>query len=288
MQYKDLIYEKDGRIVRLILNRPDKLNALGASLLAELKSALERAEEDEDARVIIIKGAGRAFSAGYDLTPAPSGHQPAKLSPHLARKHHVRRNQDVWFTIWNLAKPVIAQVHGYCLAGGSELAFMCDITIMAEDALTGYPPVRNLSTPDTVFHPWLAGMKQAKLMLFTGDSITGKRAAEIGMATMAVPADRLEEETNKLAERIALIPTDLVSLSKVAVNHSYDLMGFRTAIEHAGVIHDHAHSMPSTQEFKRMTQEKGLKAALDHRDTKFGDLRTTDEARKRREEGSSQ
>ena len=127
MEYENLIYEKGGdRILRLTLNRPEKLNALNTPLMNEIKAALEQAERDEDIRVIIIKGAGRAFSAGYDLTPPAKGEEPAKLPIELANKYHIKRNHDVWFTIWNLLKPVIAQVHGYCLAGASELAFMCD------------------------------------------------------------------------------------------------------------------------------------------------------------------
>jgi enoyl-CoA hydratase len=220
VNYQNLIYDKDNRIVRLTLNRPEKMNALNTPLMNELKSALEEAERDQDVRVIIIKGAGRTFSAGYDLTPPAPGQEPAPLPIELQNKYHIGRNHGVWFTIWNLLKPVIAQVHGYCLAGASELAFMCDITIMAEDAVTGYPPVRSFSTPDTLFHPWLGGMKKAKLMLFTGDTITGKEAAECGMASMAVPADKLEEVTNQIAARVALIPTDLISLIKGAINHT--------------------------------------------------------------------
>jgi enoyl-CoA hydratase len=285
MEYENLVYEKrEDRIVRLTLNRPEKLNALNTPLMNEIKGALEAAERDEDVRVIIIKGAGRAFSAGYDLTPPAKGEEPAKLPTELANKYHIKRNHDVWFTIWNLLKPVIAQVHGYCLAGASELAFMCDLTIMAEDAQTGYPPVRSFSTPDTLFHPWMGGIKMAKRMLFTGDTISGKEAAACGMATMAVPADKLEEETEAIAKRIALISTDLISLTKGAINHSFELMGFRAALEYAAKIHDLSHTVPSAQGFMKTRSEKGLKAALVERDEKFGDLRTTEKAKKARGE----
>ncbi|MBF0278855.1 MAG: enoyl-CoA hydratase/isomerase family protein [SAR324 cluster bacterium] len=280
--YENLLYEKgDDQIVRLTLNRPEKLNALNTPLMSDLKAALEQAELDEEIRVIIIKGAGRAFSAGYDLTPPPKG-EGTKLPIELANKYHMKRNHDVWFTIWNLLKPVIAQVHGYCLAGGSELAFMCDLTIMAEDAQTGYPPVRSISTPDTLFHPWLGGIKMAKRMLFTGDTITGKEAAACGMATMAVPADKLEEETENIARRIALVPTDMISLTKKAINHSFEIMGFKTALEYAAEIHDLSHTVPSAQTFINTRNQKGLKAALVERDEKFGDLRTSEEALKGR------
>jgi len=285
MNYENLIYEKkEDKILRLTLNRPEKLNALNTPLMNELKAALEEAERDEEIRVIIIKGAGRAFSAGYDLTPPAEGEEPAKLPIELANKYHIKRNHDVWFTIWNLLKPVIAQVHGYCLAGASELAFMCDLTIMAEDARTGYPPVRSFSTPDTLFHPWIGGIKMAKRLLFTGDTITGKEAAACGMATMAVPADKLEEETESIAKRISLVSTDLISLTKGAINHSFELMGFRAALEYAAKIHDLSHTVPSAQTFIKTRNEKGLKAALMERDEKFGDLRTSEEAQEGRQE----
>ena len=285
MTYENLIYDKgDDRILRITLNRPEKLNALNTPLMTELKGAIEEAERDEDIRVIIIKGAGRAFSAGYDLTP-PAGGEAAKPLPiELHNKYHIKRNHDVWFTIWNCLKPVIAQVHGYCLAGASELAFMCDLTIMAEDAQTGYPPVRSFSTPDTLFHPWLGGIKMAKRLLFTGDTISGKEAAACGMATMAVPAGRLEEETESIARRISLISTDLISLTKGAINHSYEIMGFRTALEYAAKIHDLSHTVPSAQTFIHTRNDKGLKAALVERDEKFGDLRTSEAAKKGRTE----
>jgi len=285
MEYKNLLYEKTEAIVRLTLNRPEKLNALSTALIRELQAALEAAERDTAVRVIIIKGAGRAFSAGYDLTPSAE-EKGEPLPIELANKYHIKVKHDCWFTIWNLLKPVIAQVHGYCLAGASELAFMCDLTIMAEDAQTGYPPVRSFSTPDTLFHPWFAGIKMAKRMLFTGDTINGKEAVACGMATLAVPAEELEEEVNRIAERIALIPTDLISLTKAAVNQSYEIMGFRTAIEQAAKIHDLSHTVPSVRRFFDTLREKGLRAALDDRDRKFGDLRTSEAARaERRERG---
>lgn len=284
MTYENLIYDKgNDRILRLTLNRPEKLNALNTPLMNEIKAAIEEGEQDQDIRVIIIKGAGRAFSAGYDLTRPAEGEASTPLPIELHNKYHIKRNHEVWFTIWNCLKPVIAQVHGYCLAGGSELAFMCDLTIMAEDARTGYPPVRSFSTPDTLFHPWLGGIKMAKRLLFTGDTISGEEAAACGMATMAVPADKLEEETESIAKRIALISTDLISLTKGAINHSYEIMGFRTALEYAAKIHDLSHTLPSAKTFARTRSEKGLKAALVERDEQFGDLRTSEDAKKARQ-----
>ena len=268
MEYQNIIYSVDDRIATIVLNRPEKMNALSLALRKELQDALVRAEHDTSVRVVIIKGAGRTFSAGYDLTDVEN---PAGTPVEIADKDHIASRLGVWFTIWNLLKPVIAQVHGYALAGGSELAFICDVTIMAENALTGYPPVRSFSTPDLLYHPWLAGMKQAKLLLFTGDAITGKEAQRIGLATLAVPEDMLESETLRIAKRIANIPTDIVSLSKAAVNRTYETMGFTAAIDWATKLHDLSHTTESMAKWKLSMREKGLSETLRLRDEPFGD-----------------
>ncbi len=272
MEFQNLIYEK-GKVARIILNRPERMNALSNDLLRELKQALIAAERDPDVRVIIIKGAGRTFSAGYDLEKYPTTDEASKIPTELAQKDHVNFRQDVWWTIWDLLKPVIAQVHGYALAGASELASMCDVTIVAEDARIGYPPVRAMSTPDTLYQPWLMGLKKAKLFCFTGDSISGKEAVEWGYATLAVPADQLEEATTRLAERIALVPSDLLTLQKQGINRTFEIMGIRTAIEFNCKIHDLAGQLPSAKEFRRRSIEEGVNAALEWRDGPFGDYR---------------
>ena len=141
-----------------------------------------------------------------------------------------------YFLIWDLSKVVIAQAHGYCLAGGSELASYCDLFVVADDALIGYPPVRDMSPPDNCWFPWHLPMRKAKEMIFTGDPLTGKQAAEYGLANYSVPADELEEFTTKLAQRVALVPPRLLALSKRQVNRTYEVMGIRTALS-AGQRH---------------------------------------------------
>ncbi|MBI4303813.1 MAG: enoyl-CoA hydratase/isomerase family protein [Chloroflexi bacterium] len=270
--YQNILYEKDPddkRLVRITLNRPEKMNALSYHMLMDIRHALTQAERDPDVKVIIVKGAGRTFGAGYDLEAYYDFLEG--VSTVTYREDHIKYyHQDVWFTIWNLQKPVIAQVHGYALAGASEFVMMCDLTIMADDAVTGYPPVRAIGTPDAYYWPWMCGLKKAKYLTLTGDPITGKEAAEIGLATMSVPADKLEETVTTVAKRMAMIPSELLFLNKLACNKSMEIMGMRVAFELLGKIHDYAQTFPDVKEFQVMNKEKGLRTALEWRDMKFG------------------
>jgi enoyl-CoA hydratase len=271
-EYKNILY-RPGKIARITLNRPAAMNALSYDLLAEMQDALIVAERDPECRVIIINGAGRCFSTGYDLGGyAHPDYGDVQVTEEIKAKDHVVQRHENYFTIWNLLKPVIAQVHGYCLAGASELAAMCDVTIVAEDTIIGYPPVRAMSTPDTPYPAWLFNIKKAKLYCFTGDPITGKEAVEWGFATMAVPADQLEEVTTKIAERIAIVPTELMCLQKEEINRIYDIMGFTTSIEWSSKIHDLAGKVEVVQQFHKIAHEKGHKAALQWRDGPYGDV----------------
>jgi len=271
--YENILYEKDpddSRLLRITLNQPDRVNALSYDMLMDLRHALIHGERDPEVKVIILKGAGRAFGAGFDL--GARSRFTEGISQTVAIEDHIRYyHQDVWFTIWNLQKPVIAQVHGYALAGASELAFMCDVTIMAEDAVTGYPPARAMSVPDTFYWPWLCGVKKGKYLSMSGDPITGKEAAEIGLVTMAVPADELEERVTLVAKRLAMVPSELLFLNKYANNRAMETMGMRTAMESAGKLHDYSHTFEGVQEWGKMSREKGLNAALAWRDGKYGD-----------------
>lgn len=267
MDFKYIQLDKDDRIATIILNRPEKLNALNNAMLDDVHNALQYLERDKQTRVIIMRGEGKSWSTGYDLEESTD----KDTLPEYNAKEHLDFRHSVMFTIWNLLKPVISQVHGYCLAGGSELAFMCDITIIAEDAIVGYPPVRTIGTPDTLYMPWLMGLKKAKLFLFTGDPITGKQAEEYGLATLAVPSNQLDEVTRSVAERVAKIPTELVNLNKKAINKTYEIMGFRAAVELGGQLHDLAFHTDTATEWRRIVAEEGLEAALKWRDNPFDD-----------------
>jgi enoyl-CoA hydratase len=270
--YKFIVVEDAAPSVRRIaLNRPEKRNALSNALRAELFDALRKADVDQSIGAIIIKGNGKCFSAGYDLSQAPGEPLPRHIAPGegIWPRHLV----DGWFEMWDMATPVIAQVHGYCLAGGSELATACDLVYCAEDAQIGYPPVRSMSTPDCAYHPWVMGMRHAMEMMLTGDSISGIEAAEFGYANRAFPAERLETEVLAIAERVAKIPRDLQALNKRVVHRAMEVMGARAAIRSATEIQALCFHQQSSRDYMKKMRESVTKA-LDERDSKFADYRT--------------
>ena len=260
-------------VSRITLNRPESRNALNNTLRGEIYSTLEANDNDESIRVTIIRGAGKAFCAGYDL----------KANTNAERPFHTAGGDGSWarhvvegaFRVWDLAKPVIAQVHGYCLAGGTELATSCDLVYVAEDAQIGYPVVRSMSPPDNQFFPWIVGMRKAMEMMLTGDAISGSEAVQYGFANRAFPIEDLETEVLKVAEKVAKIPTDLEQMNKRAVHRQMELMGMRAAIRQGTEIQALAFHTESTRgHFKELAA--GLTDALSKRDGKFGDYRTSD------------
>jgi enoyl-CoA hydratase len=253
---------------RLTLNRPEKRNALNNRLRAEIFHALETADRDPEVRVSILRGGGTCFSAGYDLGEDNRQEQPYfSAGGDGAWSRHVVQG---WLGIWDLAKPVIAQVHGYCLAGGSELATACDLVYVAEDASIGYPPVRLMSAPDMQFHPWLVGMRQAMELMLTGDAIRGDEAARIGFANRAVPAAELDSAVLEVAQRVARVPGDLQQLNKRSVHRAMEIMGMRAALRAGTEIQALGFHQRSSREYFRELS-KGLKTALETRDRPFGD-----------------
>ena len=259
-------------VSRITLNRPDSRNALNNVLRGELYSTLESNDRDPDVRVTIIRGAGKAFCAGYDLKANNRDNQPFHTSQ--GDGNWARHVVDGFFRVWDLAKPVIAQVHGYCLAGGTELATSCDLVYCAEDAMIGYPVVRSMSPPDNQFFPHLLGLRNAMEMMLTGDAISGIEAAEQGFANRAYPIEDLERSVLEIAERIAKVPTDLQQMNKRAVHRQMELMGVRAAIRSGTEIQALAFHTDSTRaHFKELAA--GLTDALSKRDGQFGDYRTT-------------
>ena len=303
-KYTEVMYEKKAPIAYVTLNRPEKLNALNTAdggLCDQLHDACLEAEADDDVRVIVIKGEGRGFSSGYDLARVDkmtdeefraTGRSPeyAHEAPRMyqARKASFRGNISGstrrWLeAIWENQKPVIAQVHGYCLAGGNDLAGMCDITIASEDALFGYPPVRYVSAAVSSLWPYQIGMKHSKYLLFTGGMITAQKAYEWGLVNEVVPRDKLEERVNNIAQTIALVPWVSVYGAKVMVNKYFEIMGMYTAL---GSLSDYQHmvheSDPGHTGFFKTVREKGLKAALADRDAKFAPFDINPDMRARR------
>lgn len=275
MPYETILCEVDSGKARITLNRPEKLNAISWGMHTELKDALFQADRDPAVHVAIIRGAGRAFSAGYDISPPPGEITHAATGHSLERDMWMmEQSLDMRMPIFDMHKPVIAQVHGYCLAGGTDVALLCDIVVAAEDARFGYPPVRALGSPVNHMWTYLVGPQWAKRMLLTGDTISGAEAAEIGLVMKAVPPDDLEREVEDLAGRMALIDVDLLAAQKRIVNTAMELMGARTMQRMAAERDCIARQAPVVTEFYTMAKEKGLKAALEWRDSKFGDGRT--------------
>ena len=275
MQKKlDYLLIEDPRpgIRRISLNRPDKRNALCNPLREELFNSLEEADSDSEVRVIVLSGAGSCFCAGYDLSYNNKEDMP----------YHSSKNDGFWprhvvegaFKIWDLAAPVIAQVHGYCLAGGTELAASCDLVYVANDVKIGYPVVRSMSPPDNQIFPWLMGMRHAMEMMLTGESIDGETAVKQGFANRSFDVDSLGEEVLKIAEKVAKVPSDLQAINKRAVHRQMEVMGMRTGIRAGTEMQALAMHSKSTQEHLKELSS-GLKEALTKRDEEFGDYRTS-------------
>lgn len=256
---------------RLTLNRPAKRNALSHALRGALFDEVRRADADPQVRVVVIRGAGPCFSAGYDLAQDPSETPPWPIS--RADGGWARHVVQGWFELWDLATPLIAQVHGYCLAGGTELASACDLVYVAEDAQIGYPPVRAMSSPDMAWQPWLLGMRRAMEAMLTGDSMTGVEAVAAGFANRAFPAARLDEEVLAMAERVAKVPPDLQAINKRVVHRAMEAMGIRQGIRATMDLNALGFHQRSSREYLARFAE-GVTSALDARDRSFGDYRT--------------
>ena len=257
-------------VQRVTLNRPDKRNALNNQLRTEILQALEEADANPDVRVSILRGAGGCFSAGYDLGMNNTRGQPYYTAAGAGQwPRHVIEGS---FRIWDLAKPVIAQVHGYCLAGASELATACDLVYVAEDAQIGYPPVRLISPPDMQFHPWLMGMRAAMEAMLTGDAISGIEAARTGFANRAFPAPDLETRVLDIAERVAKIPSDLQQVNKRSVHRAMEIMGARAAIRAGTELQALGMTTAASRAYMKEFSQ-GVTHALSVRDKAFGDYR---------------
>jgi enoyl-CoA hydratase len=219
-------------------------------------------------RVIVLRGAGVCFSSGYDL--AGGGGYP----------FHTAGGQGQWarhvvegcFRMWDLAKPIIAQVHGWCLAGGSELAVACDLVYVAEDAQIGYPPVRTMSPPDNHYHVWLMGMRAAMEQMLTGDAISGTEAVRLGFANRAYPLDELEPAVLAMAERVAKLDPELAQLNKRLVHRQMEAMGMRAGLRAGTDLHALGWHTPASRAYMAEMRQ-GVTKALSTRDKTFGDYR---------------
>jgi enoyl-CoA hydratase/carnithine racemase len=263
-----LLSEDLGPVRRLTLHRPASLNALNAELMEALEAAFDAAAGDDDVRVVVLRGAGRAFCAGYDLN------QDAEEGTKDAAEWHWELDRDTrrLLRILELPKPVIASVRSYCLAGGTDLMLACDLAVASDDAVFGYVDIRFGSGVVSMFLPWVVGVRAAKELILTGeDRIPAAEALRIGLVNRVVPRDELDDATMALADEIARNEPFVVRTMKASINRVWQLAGLRAALDantELDVMIETA-NLPARDEFRRITQEEGLKAAIAWRDSRY-------------------
>jgi enoyl-CoA hydratase len=275
-QFTTLQIEPDSRnprIARLLLNRPEAYNAINDDTPREIRAAVEWANASQTIHVIVVEGAGKGFCGGYDLSQFGEGQidhpcqqERAPWDPMLDYAY-MKRNTEDFMTLWKSAKPTIAKVHGAAVAGGSDIALCCDLLVMADDARIGYMPTRVWGCPTPAMWTFRIGPMRAKQIMFTGNTITGKTAADWGLATLAVPADQLEAETMALAERIAGVPSSHLAMHKLVVNQVMLHMGLEQTQQLATLMDGITRHNPEGLWFRRYAQEAGFKAAVEWRDS---------------------
>ena len=262
-------YTTRGRIAYLTLNRPDRLNAIDDAMPREIATAVEWANDDPAVHVIVLQGAGRAFCAGYDLknyAEQGMGTQDVVWDP-IADFRMMKRNTDDFFSLFRSLKPTIAKVHGYAVAGGSDIALSCDLVVMAEDARIGYMPSRVWGCPTTAMWVYRLGAERAKRMLFTGDTIDGRQAADWGLVVEAVPAADLDAHVDALADRIAGVPTNQLAMQKLMINQAYDNMGLAGTQLLATLFDGITRHSPEGRWFQSFAAEHGFGEAVKWRDS---------------------
>ena len=272
MTFEQITYEVRGTTAVVALNRAERRNALSLKLQQELAAALMEADEHEAVHCVVLRGAGPHFCAGADLSEYSAGRGPAyrgrtEIDDDIWR---LEQGQRLRMTLFDMHKPVIAMVQGTCIGVGTGIIALCDMVLVAEDARIGFPPVRDLGTPPENMWLYLCGPQWAKRLLLTGDSLTGSDAAQIGLALKAVPADRLEAETMRLADRLGLVDPHLLSANKRLVNLGLELMGARTMQRISSEIDARGHQAPKARAFRETMRAHGVKHAFQERDRAFG------------------
>jgi enoyl-CoA hydratase len=267
-----LKYAVAGRIARITLNRPARLNAINDKMPREIRRAVELANEDDRVHVIVLAGAGKAFCAGYDLKQFAEGDrtrrwtQPMPWDP-MRDYRAMKANTDDFFAIWRSYKPVICKVHGYAVAGGSDIALCADIVIMAEDAKIGYMPARVWGCPTTAMWVYRLGAEKAKRMLLTGDTVDGKTAEKMGLVYQAVPKKDLDRTVDALARRMAGVPKNQLMMQKLMINQAYDNMGLAATQMIATLFDGIARHSPEGAWFKEYAKKHGFHEAVKWRDS---------------------
>ena len=268
MELSTLRYALEGRVARIILDRPDRLNAISAAMPGDIRRAVQAAEDDDAVHVIVVSGAGRAFCSGYDLKDFAEqglGAQEMPWDPMVDYKL-MRRFTDDIMSLWRCHKPTVAQVHGFAVAGGSDIALCCDLVVMAEDARIGYPPARVWGCPTTAMWIYRVGAERAKRMLFTGDLIDGREAAAMGLVLEAVPESTLADRVTALAERMAGVPKNQLMMQKLRINQALDAMGLANTQMVATLFDGITRHSPEGVWFREYAEAHGFHEAVKWRD----------------------
>lgn len=269
MSEMTVLSERRGPAAWITINRPDKLNAMNGAVVRELRERLREAEDDREVKVVVLTGAGRAFSSGYDISEEVKDtiQGPDEWRSVLAE------DVELAMELWALSRPTIAAVRGWCLAGACELAMACDMVVATEDARFGEPEIRYGSGPVALLMPFILGQKKTNELLFTGDTIDAHEALRCGMINRVVPADGLEAGVGELVRKIAPTPLPILRLTKLAIVRAYEAMGLRSAVatnlDLSAILN--AAETPEQREFDRIVGAQGLKAALRWRDSRYGE-----------------
>jgi enoyl-CoA hydratase len=277
VEYQSITYQTEGRVATVVLNRPERLNAIDAHMPGEIADAVGRANADDSVHVIVLTGAGRGFCSGYDLKESAetkgevtgsqlAGEGGGPWDP-MRDFYMMDHNTQCFMSLWRSYKPTVAKINGPAVAGGSDIALCCDLIVMAEDAVIGYPPARVWGCPTTAMWVYRLGAQLAKRMLFTGDLITGREAQELGLCLEAVPLSELDARVDALVQRIAGVPKNQLMMHKLMINQTYENMGLRNTQMFATLFDGITRHSPEGVWFKRRAEEAGFKQAIAERDS---------------------
>jgi enoyl-CoA hydratase len=288
-----MIYQRTGRVARITLNRPERGNGITLEMPREMAACVERANLDPEVHVIALAGNGKGFCGGYDLVMSAEQRRPgggdfpagSPLDPDVQMKNHdpsgvwdpmvdfqmMSRNVRGFMSLFHSDKPVVCKVHGFCVAGGTDMALCSDLLVIEDDAKIGYPPARVWGVPTTSVWAHRIGIEKTKRLLFTGDCLSGKEAVAWGLATESAPRDRLDERFEILLERIARMPTNQLVMMKLLVNQTVMAAGLHTTQILGTVFDGVARHTPEGYAFQRRAAEAGFKEAVRERDEPYGD-----------------
>lgn len=278
-----VLYEERDALAIITLNRPEKLNTLNDEVIQGIADGIDAAAASPDVSAIILRGSGRAFTAGYDLNPGQGRrptprrygakeleHRPGAWDPvrdYAFMGHNMKR----FMKLWECPKPVVAQLHGYALGGGTDLILCADLIFMAEDAIIGYPPSRVYGTPTTMMWVYRLGLEHAKQFLLSGDQIDAQTALRIGLVSKVFPLDRLAEETERYAMRFANIPANQLALNKMLINQAYENMGLRTTQMFGTFFDGVTRHTEEALRWQESFREIGFRETISRRDAPFSD-----------------